>query len=789
MWSQLRFKVFMLLICALLVIVALSGNATREKWIQSHEAGLHVDLAELAVLTANVIHEGQKERGLTSGYLSSGKKRFRAELEAQRAVSDQAGGAWRAWFVRESWRHFPTGFITLVERASGSAERLQAIRREADGESGNANEVVPKYTGELAILLGLITDLPGHSRNVDLAARALSYAHLVAGKELAGQERALMMAVFTADRFDPAKLTRYASLVGGQGVHFKSFQDLATPEQMDKAKAWQGSPVEEEVQKIRKLVFEKAQTGGFGLDPANWFQTATKRIDLLKGLEDQLANDLGALADTMKRRADQAFWSYLAGTVLVVGGLLSVVGLGTVSVGRRLQATLAGLERLGHGNLTGRIPGEGARDELGAIAKGINTMAEAMATNLRTVHAEAEAVEGVASRFVALRQDLNRESTATHALSGEVVEENNRLDDELENLKKDIDAAVERIDQVSKAAELLASQVTASAESTERASINVNAMAAAAEEMTANLAEVNVHLGEVSTSVVHVATRVEEVNTLSDRIKERCDAAEQIAGLADRSSRGTLVAIEELAASSDEIVEVVRLIHSIADQTHMLALNAAIEAAGAGESGKGFAVVAGEVKELARQTADAIRLIEGKTGDIQDRTRLVVDAIREMGGLIDRINAGNEAIVESVNQQRQSVAEIGRAMEQVAESSRQVTRNSGELGIASEEVARRALEAATGTQEVAGSATVMAGQAEQVAHDSAGARERAESMRLVAEEMFRASAQVQKMMLQAMDHVEALHETIGLSSELTESLNQSSQALREARAGWTVESH
>src|SRR3954467_14244973 len=61
----------------------------------------------------------------------------------------------------------------------------------------------------------------------------------------------------------------------------------------------------------------------------------------------------------------------------------------------------------------------------------------------------------------------------------------------------------------------------------------------------------------------------------------------------------------EAGASSAEIGNGVKTITSIAEQTNLLALNATIEAARAGEAGKGFAVVAGEVKEFARETAEA----------------------------------------------------------------------------------------------------------------------------------------------------------------------------------------
>ena len=85
--------------------------------------------------------------------------------------------------------------------------------------------------------------------------------------------------------------------------------------------------------------------------------------------------------------------------------------------------------------------------------------------------------------------------------------------------------------------------------------------------------------------------------------------------------------VSQLGGSSAEIGEIVKVISSIAQQTNLLALNATIEAARAGEAGKGFAVVANEVKELAKETAQATEDIGKKIEAIQTTTAAAVKAI------------------------------------------------------------------------------------------------------------------------------------------------------------------
>src|SRR3546814_3506271 len=89
----------------------------------------------------------------------------------------------------------------------------------------------------------------------------------------------------------------------------------------------------------------------------------------------------------------------------------------------------------------------------------------------------------------------------------------------------------------------------------------------------------------------------------------------------------TTLCRSRLGETSVEIGEVIKVITSIAEQTNLLALNATIEAARAGEAGKGFAVVANEVKELAKQTAEATGDIAGKVTAIQTDAKAARDAI------------------------------------------------------------------------------------------------------------------------------------------------------------------
>ena len=176
-------------------------------------------------------------------------------------------------------------------------------------------------------------------------------------------------------------------------------------------------------------------------------------------------------------------------------------------------------------------------------------------------------------------------------------------------------------------------------------------LAAASEELTAVSREMVRQAGETSTVAQNatelssrIAGRIRDVSSSSAEIGHNIRAiassaqeARKAAGEADTVAQAANQRIAELDKASTEINEVVKVITSIAEQTNLLALNATIEAARAGEAGKGFSVVAGEVKNLAKDTADATNDVGEKIATIRRGIEGAVAAIGTIGETITRI--------------------------------------------------------------------------------------------------------------------------------------------------------
>ncbi|MCU1486047.1 MAG: mcp [Actinomycetia bacterium] len=227
--------------------------------------------------------------------------------------------------------------------------------------------------------------------------------------------------------------------------------------------------------------------------------------------------------------------------------------------------------------------------------------------------------------------------------------------------------------QLGSTSEETSGQATAASGAAEHVSANVATMAAAAEEMGASIREI--------------------AGSATD--------ASRVAGEAVAAAESTTETVAKLGQSSAQVGEVVKVITSIAEQTNLLALNATIEAARAGEAGKGFAVVANEVKELAKQTAEATEDISGRVAAIQGDAEAAAAAIVEITDIIGRINEIQTTIASAVEEQTATTNEISRGAADAASGAQEIAGNIGGVADAARETSSGASSTLTAARDLA----------------------------------------------------------------------------------------
>ncbi len=243
---------------------------------------------------------------------------------------------------------------------------------------------------------------------------------------------------------------------------------------------------------------------------------------------------------------------------------------------------------------------------------------------------------------------------------------------ELGQLERALNHSVESVGQIVTAVSVSADAVAAASEQLSASSQQISA---GAEETSTQAGLVAGASEEISRNVQTVAAGAEQMGASIREIAHSANEAARVASQAVHMVDTTNDAVSKLGTSSQEIGNVVKVITSIAEQTNLLALNATIEAARAGEAGKGFAVVANEVKELARETANATEDIARRVEAIQGDTGGAVEAIREIATIITSINDYQLTIASAVEEQTATTSEMSRNVAEASAGSGEIASN------------------------------------------------------------------------------------------------------------------
>jgi len=331
-----------------------------------------------------------------------------------------------------------------------------------------------------------------------------------------------------------------------------------------------------------------------------------------------------------EKRVTNLLSSQFAGIFLGICSMIFAI-LTVFSIIKRMEKVKNFSTELGAGNFT-VTSGIESKDELGIIGRLLDEMAKKLNGMITGISGNAE--------------NLNNSSTNLFSISGHVLT------------------------------------------GAEEVSGRANTVAVAAEEMSANMNSVAAAVEEASTNIGIVATSAEEMTSVIKEIAQNTEKARTVTGEAVSEAAETSEKVDELGRAANEIGKVTETITEISEQTNLLALNATIEAARAGEAGKGFAVVANEIKDLAKQTAEATGEIRKKIEGIQTSTKGTVIHIKQITKVINNVNEIVATIATAVEEQSVTTREIADNVTQASQGLGEITENVAQSSSVADEIAK-----------------------------------------------------------------------------------------------------
>jgi methyl-accepting chemotaxis protein len=329
--------------------------------------------SQFAVTASALVHETQKERGATGVYMGSGGKSFGAEMLAQRAVADKRIAAIQDFLKNFDSTKFGGDFQTDLKTAQDKLATIAAHRKATNEMAITPAKGIGFYSDLDALYLKAISHMSHRGGTAEMSSMLAAYTNFLQGKEKTGVERATMATVFGADKFDKAAFQKFGAAVNTQDTYLRVFLSLANEEQQSVYKDKIKGTVVTEAQRMRDIAFEKADTGGFGVDSAYWYQTMTAKINLLKEVEDQLSSDLDAKANTAMLGARNGL---IVNVILVIVSLcVTLIFALWIShmISSALTKAVDVARNLALGILSERVNSE-ARDETGQLLNAMDEM-------------------------------------------------------------------------------------------------------------------------------------------------------------------------------------------------------------------------------------------------------------------------------------------------------------------------------------------------------------------------------------------------------------------------------
>jgi methyl-accepting chemotaxis protein len=639
---SIKVKMFLILLLPIVALLYQVSINTLEDYHHIQDDRLETEYIKLTVSITDLVHESQKERGMSAGFVGSKGVKFADALKTQREKTDIALSKLKAKATLLE-QEKKTELEQRLERALKYYSSLATVRSQVDGLVTEKSKIIAFYTKSHALFLNVNAAMIKESDNPAVLKNSVIFLNFSLAKEQVGVQRAVGTGAFVAQAIPPAQKQKLVKLLTAEKKYMLMMYSIA-PEHMEKEyDVLVKSATYKDVDAKMNILLNAWKPKDFqGVKAGDFFQLMTQKIKLIKGFEKTIIANMMDEIDKEDKAASHELTMLLVENIVIIFIVLLLGMLITKEILRTIK-NLQGymLELSQTKNLTKRCSVT-SKDELGDVVVSLNSLIDVLN---------------------ALINDAKNSSTENASIAHE-------LSTTALSVGNNVEESVVLVEEATRKSEAIKEKIMVAV--------------GEAQNSKEDVLKANDNLGEARNEVITLTRKVQESADKENELAQRMDT---------------------LASDTTQVKEVLVVISDIADQTNLLALNAAIEAARAGEHGRGFAVVADEVRKLAERTQKSLTEINAtinvivqsvtdasgtmsqnaediqKLSDISEEVEAKINATVEIVGVAVSVT---EATVNDFNQTSEDVDEIVSSVTEINKISSLNARNVEEIAAAAE---------------------------------------------------------------------------------------------------------